>query len=276
MKRFSMRLDETQVARGSLVCVGLDPDPARMPVASVSEFNRAIVDATAEQVCAFKLQMACYEALGSAGIEALEETVRYIRSRSPWALIIGDGKRGDIGPIAAAYARAMFETWDFDAVTVNPYQGADTIGPFLEYEGRGVFIVCRTSNPSATEFQDLLLQGSGAGVPLPLYRHVAKAAERWGASGNVGIVVGATAPGEMRALRREHPRMPFLVPGIGEQGGDAAAALEAGTDANGRGIVVNSSRGVIFASQDPGRFAEAAGEAATRLRESFRPACAVT
>ncbi len=262
---FVERLDKAQAVRHSLICVGLDPDPKRMPVRGVAEFNRAIVDATADQVCAYKPQMAYYEAFGSPGIAALEETVDYIRSEAPGVMIIGDGKRGDVGATASAYARAMFEVWDFDAATVNPYQGVDAIQPFLRYPGRGVFVVCRTSNPSSGQFQNLIVnEGEGA---VPLYRRVAMAAEGWDASGSVGIVVGATAPEEMMLLRRDHPDVPMLIPGVGAQGGDVAAALRAGLNRAGRGVVINSSRSIIYASEQASSFAAAAREAAIGLNE---------
>ena len=263
MHAFFKRLDSEQVAARSLLCVGLDPDPNLMPVKGIFDFNRAIVDATADQVCAYKPQMAWYEAQGSAGIIALEKTVEYIRSQAPDIQIISDGKRGDMGSTATAYAKAMFETWDFDAATVNPYQGVDTITPFLQHPGKGIFVVCRTSNPSSGQFQDLIVSnGSG---PTALYSVVAEAANSWDRSGSVGIVVGATAPDELRLLRRDHPELTFLIPGVGAQGGDVRTAIEAGINRSGRGLVINSSRGIIYASRRSADFAQAAREAAERL-----------
>ena len=184
MHAFFERLDSQQVAARSLVCVGLDPDPDLMPVADVFDFNRAIVDATADQVCAYKPQLAFYEAQGSAGIAALEKTVDYIRSQIPGVVIIGDAKRGDIGEVASAYATALFDTLGFDAATVNPYQGFDTIEPFLRHTGKGIFVVCRTSNPSSGQFQDLVVS-NGRGETT-LYGEVARAASSWDKSGQCG------------------------------------------------------------------------------------------
>lgn len=270
MHAFFERLDSQQVAARSLVCVGLDPDPNLMPVADIFDFNRAIVDATADQVCAYKPQLAFYEAQGSAGITALEKTVEYIRSQTPETLIIADGKRGDIGEVASAYATALFETWAFDAATVNPYLGADTIGPFLRHPGKGIFVVCRTSNPSSGQFQDLIVSnGRGAST---LYGEVARAANSWDESGSVGIVVGATAPDELRLLRRDHPGLTFLVPGVGAQGGDVIKVIEAGVNHSGRGLVINSSRGIIYASRNRADFAAAARYAAKRLNAAVNSA----
>ncbi|MEX0763106.1 MAG: orotidine-5'-phosphate decarboxylase [Dehalococcoidia bacterium] len=270
MKTFNERLDAAAVKTGSLVCVGLDPDPARMPVKDVAEFNRAIIDATSEFACAYKPQMAFYEALGIDGFKALEQTVQHIRDAAPNAVIIGDAKRCDVGSTAAAYAHAMFEVWGFDAVTLVAYLGADGVEPFLQYPGRGVFIVCRSSNPSARDLQDLHV--TSGGTSMLLYQRVAQAAERWGGNDNVGLVVGATYPKELRILRSTHPGLPFLVPGVGAQGGDVATAARAGTDENGRGMVINSSRGILYASASPTGFAKAAAQAAGQLRDEINDA----
>ena len=271
MNAFFERLDSRQVAARSLVCVGLDPDPNLMPAADIFEFNRAIVDATADQVCAYKPQLAYYEAQGSTGIVAMEKTVEYIRSAAPDVQVIADCKRGDMGSTATAYAKAMFVTWGFDAATVNPYQGFDTIEPFLQHQGKGIFVVCRTSNPSSGQFQDLVVS-NGQGETT-LYGHVASAANSWDESGNVGIVVGATAPDELLLLRRDHPKLTFLVPGVGAQGGDVRNAIEAGINRSGRGLVVNSSRGIIYASRSRADFAAAAREAAAKVERGGQFRC---
>lgn len=264
------KLDGVARERQTLVCVGLDPDPRRMPVDDVAEFNRAIVDATCDLVCAYKPQLAFYEALGLDGLRALEKTVAHIRDVAPDAVIVGDCKRGDIGSTAAAYARAMFDVWDFDTVTLHAYLGRDSVEPFLERADRGALIVCRTSNPGAVELQDLAL--SGDGLRGTLYEHTARLASEWNTRGNVGIVVGATYPGEMAALRAQHPDMPFLIPGVGAQGGDVAAASRAGVNADGRGVMISSSRGIIYASEDPGTFTSAARRAAETLRDEINRA----
>jgi orotidine-5'-phosphate decarboxylase len=261
MATFADDLDQTVLERASLLCVGLDPDPASLPIESVEAFNRAIIDATAEFVSAYKLQLAFYEALGLAGIRAMAETVAYLRSEHPGVLIIGDGKRGDIGSTASAYARAMFDTWDFDAATVNVYQGSDAIRPFLEYRDRGVFVVCRTSNPSSRDFQDRTLDPGDQ----RLFESVANAAEGWNEAGNVGLVVGATYVDDIRTLRTAHPGLPFLVPAIGQQGG-APSVAGAAMKANGAGAILSASRSVIHASKDPHGFASAAREEARRLQ----------
>jgi orotidine-5'-phosphate decarboxylase len=250
----------------SLVCVGLDPDPAQMPVADVFEFNRAIVDATSVVACAYKPNLAFYEALGADGLAALERTVAHIRRVAGDTLIIGDAKRGDIGPSARAYAKAMFEVWGFDAVTGNAWGGSDSVEPFLEDERRGLFVWCRGSNLGSGDFQDLVIEGGGA--PAPLYERMASACSQWNTRGNVGLVVGATVPGQLAAVRGLCPDMPLLVPGVGAQGGELETAVRAGIDAAGRMALFNSSRGITYASGGPD-FAEAAGEAALNLRNAI-------
>jgi orotidine-5'-phosphate decarboxylase len=243
---FAARLSRAQTTSGSLLCVGLDPDPAKMPadLAGLAEpllaFNRRIVDATADLAAAYKPQVAFYGAVG--GEAELEASIRYIRERAPQALVILDAKRNDIGNTAAAYAREAFDRYAADAVTVNPYMGADSVLPFVARADRGAILLCRTSNPGARDFQDLLVDG------LPLYRRVAERADRdWNGLENLMLVVGATYPAEMAALREAHPGLTFLVPGIGAQGGDLAAILAAGLNAAGTGLLINSARGVIYA-----------------------------
>ena len=266
MSGFTDRLEQASKATKSLVCVGLDPDPARMPVASVFEFNRAIVDATAGLVCAYKPNLAFYEAMGLPGLQDLEKTVAHIRSAAPGAIIIGDAKRGDIGPSAQAYAKALFEVWGFDAVTINAWGGRDTVTPFLEDESRGVFVWCRGSNPGAADFQDVLTVTEEG--PVPLYQNMARACREWDTKGNLGLVVGATAPEQLREVRAACPAMPFLIPGVGAQGGDLEAAVRLGTDSRGRAALINSSRGIIYASNGTD-FAKAAAREADKLRESI-------
>ena len=267
MSVFTDKVRRASDATRSLVCVGLDPDPALMPVQDVLEFNRAIVDATAAVACAFKPNLAFYEALGPSGLDALARTIAHIRQVAGHAFIIGDAKRGDIGPSARAYARAMFEVWGFDAVTVNAWGGRDTIEPFLEDESRGVFVWCRGSNPGSANFQDLNVTEDGE-EEMPLYLSVARSCAEWNAKGNVGLVVGATVPDQLAAIRRLCPSMPLLIPGVGAQGGELEAAVKAGVDQSGRLAMINSSRGIIYASQG-NDFAEAAGKAALNLRDSI-------
>ena len=244
--KFSERLDRAHAAADSLVCVGLDPDLARLPDDLRSDdepllaFNRRIVDATHDLCAAYKPQIAFYSALGKEA--ELAASIRYIRERAPAALVILDAKRGDIGNTAEAYAREAFERYDADAVTVNPYMGEDAVLPFLARPDRGAILLCRTSNPGGHDFQDLVIDG------LPLYRRVAlRAAARWNRHGNLMLVVGATRPQEMAELRRAHPELSFLVPGIGAQGGDLDGILSAGLDAGGKGLLISSSRALIYA-----------------------------
>ena len=266
MPHFLTRLEQACTAARSLVCVGLDVDPTRMPVTDPFEFNQAIIDATADLVCAYKPNLAFYEALGIKGLKALERTVGHIRREAPSAIIIGDAKRGDIGPSAQAYARAMFQSWDFDATTINAWGGQDTVAPFLADETRGAFIWCRGSNPGSMDLQDLDLNTPEG--PLSLYQHLALRAQSWSQQGNLGLVVGATYPEQLAAVRRTCPNMPLLIPGVGAQGGDLEAVVRRGTDARGRLAIINSSRGIIYASTGA-NFAQAARREASRLRDSI-------
>ncbi len=256
---------------GSLLCVGLDPDARRMPRPldgtphAVERFCTEIVDATADLVCAFKPQIAYFAA---AGLEReLERVCHHIRSEHPDVVLILDAKRGDIGSTAQQYAREAFGRYGAHAVTVNPYLGTDSLLPFLaEHPGHGAFVLCRTSNPGAGELQDLDVDGE------PLYVHVARrAATSWAALGECGLVVGATRPEELARVRAVVGDMPLLVPGVGAQGGDPAATVRAGASADGTGIVVNSSRAVLYAS-DGHDFAEAARVAAATTRDELRAA----
>jgi len=245
----------------SLLCIGLDPDPGLMPEVDVFLFNKAIIDATSDLVCAYKPNLAFYEALGIEGIEALQRTVAYIPKAIP---VIGDAKRGDIGSTAQAYARALFEIFGFDAATVNPYLGRDSLDPFIEYREKGVFILCRTSNVGSAHFQALaMLQTS-----RPLFELVAERAREWNRYGNVGLVVGATYPEELKWVRHLCPEMPLLIPGIGTQGGDLANAVRYGVDAEGEKAIISSSRHILYAS--PGKdFAVAARRVAQGLRDQI-------
>jgi orotidine-5'-phosphate decarboxylase len=235
----------------SLLCVGLDIDLTRVPVSILEKddpifsFNRAIIDATADLVCAYKPNLAFYEAMGLAGIEALLRTVRYIPANIP---IIGDAKRGDIGHTSAAYARSAFEFFGFDAITISPYLGSDSVQPFLEREDKAAFILCKTSNPGGGDFQDLMVGDEESGR-MPLYQKVAQKTNEWNVKRNCGLVVGATYPEELRRVREICPDLPVLIPGVGAQAGDLRSAVQYGTNANGDLAIINSSRGVLYASQ---------------------------
>jgi orotidine-5'-phosphate decarboxylase len=262
---FAARLAQAQKTAASLVCVGLDPDPAKLPadlqnsVTPLFDFNRRIVDATCDVAAAYKPQIAFYSAVGAEA--ELTASIRYIRERAPHAVVILDAKRSDIGNTAEAYAREAFDRYAADAVTINPYMGEDSVRPFLARPERGAILLCRTSNPGARDFQDLLIDG------VPLYKRVAqRAAADWNSLANLMLVVGATYPREMAELRRAHPELSFLVPGIGAQGGDLAATLAAGLNAQGTGLLINSSRGIIYAGG--GGFA-AIRAAAYELRDAI-------
>src|SRR5688572_8591434 len=245
--KFSERLDRAWRATNSLVCVGLDPEPKKFPdrfrdaPGGIFEFNKAIVDATADLVCAYKPQFAHYAA--HAAENQLEHTIDYIKTRCPDAVVILDSKRGDIGSTAEQYAHEAFERYGADAVTVNPYLGRDSVEPFLKHADKGVIILCRTSNPGARDVQDLEVGGRR------LYHAIAElAAQRWNARGNCMLVVGATYPQELAEVRQIVGDMPLLVPGVGAQGGDVAQAIANGQTAQGTGLVISSSRAILYAS----------------------------
>jgi orotidine-5'-phosphate decarboxylase len=266
MTPIDLQLRAVWARTDSLLCVGLDPDPARFPAPLAGDadatfrFCRDIVDATHDLVCAYKPQIAYFAAVGAE--RALERVIAHIRTVAPGLPVILDAKRGDIGPTAQQYAREAFERYGADAVTVNPYLGFDTLEPFVE---RGsAFVLCRTSNPGSADLQRLDVGGR------PLAHHVATEVQRrWGASQRVGLVVGATYPAELGAVRAVAPDLPFLVPGIGAQGGDVALVATAMTDAG--GVVVNSSRAVLYASAGDD-FATGARVAAQRARADLAAA----
>lgn len=249
----------------SLVCVGLDPDPAKLPPCLRTEthpifaFNKAIVDATKNAVCAYKPQAAMYA--GANADDDLEMTISYIHENAPGVPVILDAKRADIGNTTAMYAKEAFERYQADAVTVNPYMGMDALKPFLDRADKGVIVLCRTSNGGAKEIQELRLENGEL-----LYRHIAALiAGPWNYNGNTMLVAGATFPAELGAIRKIVGDTPLLVPGIGAQGGDLEGVLENGLTADRTGLVINSSRGIIYASSGTD-FAEAAGRAAAELK----------
>jgi orotidine-5'-phosphate decarboxylase len=264
---FIQALNTIWEKNNSLVCVGLDPDLRKIPQHlqdaeyPLFEFNRAIIDKTADLVCAYKPQIAYY---AGAGLERdLELTIEHIHTAHPGVPVILDAKRGDIGSTAEMYVMEAFERYKADAVTVNPYMGTDTLEPFLKRDDKGVVILCRTSNPGAVDFQDLDVGGQ------TLYQTVAhKAHTDWNRNGNVMLVVGATYPEELGQIRAITGDMPFLVPGIGAQGGDVENAVRNGKDSRGTGMVINSSRGIIYASSGED-FADAARAATLSLRDEI-------
>lgn len=251
----------------TLVCVGLDPEPAKFPARfhgdadAVFGFCRAIVDATADLACAFKPQIAHFAALGAEG--ALERVIAHIHANHPGVPVILDAKRGDIGSTAQHYVAEAFERYRADAVTVNPYLGRDSVQPFLDRADKGVVILCRTSNPGATDLQDLDVGGK------PLYQHLAATIARdWNTHGNCLLVVGATWPKQLAELRAIVGEVPFLVPGVGAQGGDAGEVVRHGATADGTGLLISSSRAILYAGNGPD-FADAARAAALALRDEI-------
>jgi orotidine-5'-phosphate decarboxylase len=251
----------------SLVCVGLDPEPAKFPARlsgdtdAVFAFCRAIVDATADVACAFKPQIAHFAALGAES--ALQRLIAHTHAAHPGIPVILDAKRGDIGSTAQNYAIEAFDRYGADAVTVNPYLGRDSLQPFLDRADKGVVVLCRTSNAGAGDLQDLVVDGR------PLYQHVAtKVAREWNTNRNCLLVVGATWPQQLRDVRKIVGDMPFLVPGIGAQGGDVAAVVANGCTGDGTGLLVSSSRAILYASGGDD-FADAARAAALTLRDDI-------
>lgn len=264
---FNQRLKSAWVKNDSLVCVGLDPDLDRLPLglgrdhAGVLEFCKTIVDSTADLVCAFKPQIAYFAALRMESV--LKDLIAHIKSSYPEIPVILDAKRGDIGSTAKQYAVEAFDRYQADAVTVNPYLGGDTIKPFLDHTDRGVIVLCRTSNPGAADFQDLIIEGQ------PLFMRVAeKAAKEWNENGNCGLVVGATWPAQLGQVRELTGSIPILVPGVGAQGGDPVAVIQNGCDEEGLGLLVNSSRGVLYASGGDD-YADKARMEAQKLRNTL-------
>ncbi|MEO5595795.1 MAG: orotidine-5'-phosphate decarboxylase [Lysobacteraceae bacterium] len=259
----------------SLVCVGLDPEPAKFPAHlrndpdAVFAFCRAIVDATADLVCCFKPQIAHFASLGAE--DALQRLITHIHAAHPGVPVILDAKRGDIGSTAQNYAIEAFDRFGADAVTANPYLGRDSVQPFLDRADKGVVILCRTSNPGASDFQDLMIGNSDGskGTARPLYQHVAETVARdWNANGNCALVVGATWPEQLREVRAIVGDMPLLIPGIGAQGGDLESVLRNGLASDGIGLVISSSRAILYASSGED-FAEAACASTLELRDAI-------
>jgi orotidine-5'-phosphate decarboxylase len=262
---FKARLQASEDATGSLLCLGLDPEPDLLPPsierspAGIARFVRTVVEAVGDSVSSYKLNLAFYERWGRETGWLLDQALAALPKDRP---VIFDAKRGDVGSTAQAYAHAVFEAWGADAVTVHPWLGYDSVAPFLAHKDKEIFIVCRTSNPGAADFQNLRSDGE------PLYRHIARAAVRWDHHGNVALVVGATAPAELRDVRQIAGDRLLLVPGIGAQGADLAAALRASLRADGRGVIVPISRGILFASAGAD-YAEAADVAARHYRQAI-------
>ncbi|MGN6280251.1 orotidine-5'-phosphate decarboxylase [Frateuria sp.] len=269
---FMQSLHRSWQRNHSLVCVGLDPEPAKFPAPlrdtpeAVYTFCRAIVDATADLVCAYKPQIAHFAALGAE--DALERLIAHIHDAHPGIPVILDAKRGDIGSTAQHYATEAFERYQADAVTLNPYLGRDSIQPFLDRADKGVILLCHTSNPGAADLQDLIVESTD-GERLPLYQHLARTIARdWNGNGNCALVTGATWPEQLAQVRALVGDMPLLVPGIGAQGGDVEAVLRHGRTADGTGLMISSSRAILYAGNGED-FAQAARQATNTLRDQI-------
>ena len=269
---FIEALRQTWRTNDSLVCVGLDPEPAKFPAHlrgapdAIFEFCREIVDATADLVCCYKPQIAHFAAHRAE--EALERLIAHIHAKHPGVPVILDAKRGDIGSTAQHYAAEAFDRYDADAVTLNPYLGRDSVQPFLDRADKGTILLCRTSNPGSTDLQELIVRGAD-GNDMPLYQHVAaRIARDWNANGNCALVVGATWPEQLAQVRALIGDMPLLVPGVGAQGGDVEAVVRHGATSSGDGLIISSSRAILYASSGAD-FAEAARKATLSLRDEI-------
>jgi orotidine-5'-phosphate decarboxylase len=265
---FINMLNAAWKSSNSLLCVGLDPDIPKLPPAlreqkdGIATFCKAIVDATADLACSFKPQIAYFAALGAE--DQLEDVCKHIKTKYPHIPLILDAKRGDIGATATQYAREAYDRYGADAVTVNPYMGFDSVEPYLEWKDKGVIILCRTSNAGGSDLQFLDVGGK------PLYQHVAGlVANKWNGNGHCALVVGATFPEEIAQVRAIVGDMPLLIPGVGAQGGDVEATVKAGRTAAGTGMMINSSRAILYAAPQPG---EDFAAAARRVAEDTRSA----
>ena len=270
--RFIEALKQTGRTNNSLVCVGLDPEPAKFPAHlrgapdAIFVFCREIVDATADLVCCYKPQIAHFAAQRAE--EALERLIAHIHARHPGIPVILDAKRGDIGSTAQHYAAEAFDRYRADAVTLNPYLGRDSVQPFLDRADKGVILLCHTSNPGSTDLQELDVLGAD-GRSMPLYQHVAMSIARdWNANGNCALVVGATWPEQLAQVRALIGKMPILVPGVGAQGGDVEAVIRHGATAAGDGLIISSSRAILYAGNGED-FAAAARQATLALRDEI-------
>ena len=264
---FTQALAAAWQKNNSLLCVGLDPDPAKFPAHlhgkpdAIFEFCKAIVDTTADLVCCFKPQIAYFAAQRAE--DQLEALIAHIHARHPDIPVILDAKRGDIGSTAEQYAVEIFERYRADAITVNPYMGKDSVDPYLAYPEKGVILLCRTSNPGGSDLQFLDIGGK------KLYEHVAElVATKWNTTGQCALVVGATVPSEIARVREIVGDLPLLVPGIGAQGGDVEATLNAGRTAAGTGLIINNSRAILYAGKDED-FAQASRQAAQASRDQI-------
>lgn len=263
---FVEKLATTSQENNSLLCVGLDPDVSMIPDDRVIAFNERIIEATFDLACAYKPNLAIYESMGKEGLLALKKTVELIREANPNIPIIGDGKRGDIGLCSQAYTRTLFDIYEFDAVTVNPYMGYDTVKEFLDRKDKGIFVLCRTSNPGGMDIQELMVVKEGDPSARPVYEIVAELTLKWNCNGNAGLVVGATYPEQIHRVRQICPNMLFLIPGVGWQGGNVAKTVHNAIDAEGRGFIINVSRQIMYATKTPKGKQSVRNEAVKKMR----------
>ncbi|NUQ11168.1 MAG: orotidine-5'-phosphate decarboxylase [Gemmatimonadaceae bacterium] len=273
MRGFIDRLQDRWQHADTLVCVGLDPEPAKFPARfahdpdAIFNFCRDIIDATAPYVCAFKPQIAHFAAHGAE--EQLERLIAHIHAVAPEVPVILDAKRGDVGSTAEMYAREAFERYRADALTLSPFMGFDSLEPYMRHEGRGLIVLCRTSNPGGSDLQAQRLTSEGDAAGELLYERIARLANGpWNRTGQMGLVVGATFPRELARVRELAPTLPLLIPGVGAQGGDVEAVVRNAKTADGTGLIVSSSRAILYASNGDD-YAEAAANAARTLRDEI-------
>ncbi len=256
MNSFNKNLVKSIYRKKTFLVVGLDPSPEKMPIKNIFEFNKEIIDNTYDLVVGYKPQLAYYEAAGFEGLEALYKTVDYIKNLPEKKLLIGDCKRSDIDSTSEAYAKAMFEFWNFDAITIVPFFGTDGILPFANFKDKGIFIVCKSSNKSGGEIQDFFSEKNN----MTLYENIAKISSKSNEYDNICLVMGATYPNELKIIRDKNPNLPFLIPGLGHQKGDLFEIIENSIINDNPNILINSARGIIYSSDDPKKFGSSARE----------------
>ena len=266
MSTFSEKLKYSSELNKSLLCVGLDPDPSSAAISDMLQFNKAIINATKDIVCAYKPNLAFFDALGTDGLIVLKATIEHIRDVAPNVVVIGDAKRGDIASTNKVHAKAMFDFLGFDAITVNAYAGLQALAPFVEYADRGIFIWCRSSNNDIGVQDVKVMSGNGQ---ISMFLWLANRISDWDRYGNVGIIAGATYPGDIALIRKICPEMPFLVPGVGAQEGELKRAVLSGMDRFGRNIIMSSSRGVLYASSSRSDYSELARSKAIEIRNNI-------
>ncbi len=266
---FVERLHKITSANKSLVCIGLDPDQDLLPIRDVYDFCVKIIDEVQGDIVALKPNLAFFEAMGIDGLRVLERIITHVRCYYPEILLIGDGKRSDIGSTSIKYASAMFRFWDFDAVTVNAFAGRDSIQPFLDYSDKGVFVWCKSSNPGGSVFQNIEYYDESLGEDSHLYHLIARKVVDWNVNGNAGLIVGATYPSELARVRQIAPGLPILVPGIGAQEGSLKHAVESGIDLERPNLLISSSRKILYASGSVDEYPKASHQAVLNLNHEI-------